>query len=228
MLKRAIAVGILSTCLGGCLSGRVADLRDVVQVSLHGGLGFSADARLGVLTQPSFGLWSTSFGVGNYSRDIGGLFFHKRISVPYSVGYLATRDRGVLSSLNSTGWDGVYQIGGLQRAFEEIDRPLSTRPPREIGREVRGRVEGGDLREGAWLPFPDSSRDAPVASSFMDWTQFEGGAQVGPFGGRAGFNPLELLDFLLGFGGIDIAGDDDGVEPDDRDGPTAYEAVSGL
>jgi hypothetical protein len=25
---------------------------------------------------------------------------------------------------------------------------------------------------------------------------------------RAGFNPLELVDFLLGFGGLDIAGDD--------------------
>jgi hypothetical protein len=35
----------------------------------------------------------------------------------------------------------------------------------------------------------------------------------GVVGGRVGFNPLELLDFLLGLGGLDIAGDDPQGQP---------------
>ena len=31
-------------------------------------------------------------------------------------------------------------------------------------------------------------------------------------GARAGFNPLEFVDFLLGFGGIDLADDDPPAE----------------
>lgn len=207
-ITRGMLLAILSGVLSGCLSGRMADLRDVAKLSVHGGLGFSVDARLGVLTQPSFGLWSTSMGVGFESRDVSGVYFFKRINFPYSIAYLRGAGRPTGSALLSTGWYANYQVRGFQRAFEEIDRPLSTRPPRELGKEIDGVRYGGTLREGAWLPLPDDAREAPLSESFMEWTQFDFGAQAGPFGGRAGANPLELVDFLLGFVGIDIASDD--------------------
>ncbi len=208
MLRKLIVLGMTGALCVSCASGRGADLRDVAKLSLHGGLGFSVDARLGVLSQPSIGLWSTSMGVGLESRDVGGVYFQKRISFPYSVSYFRDQDRPLLSSLNSTGWLASFQVRGFQRAFEEIDRPLSTRPPREFGRTIDDLTYGGEVREGAWIGVPDSARKDPLAGSFMEWTRFELGGQGGIVGGRIGFNPLEFVDLLLGFAGLDIAGDD--------------------
>jgi len=223
VLRKLIVLAMMGAVCTGCATGRIADLRDVAKLSLHAGLGFSVDARLGALSQPSIGLWSTSMGVGLESRDVGGIYFQKRVSFPYSVSYFRERKRGLLSSLNATGWHASFQVRGFQRAFEEIDRPLGTRPPREFGREIDGLLYGGQVREGAWLPIPDPSREDPVLTSFVEWTRFEFGAQGGIFGGRVGFNPIEFADFLLGFGGLDIAGDDvarsDAPEPEAGEEP---------
>jgi len=214
VIRKLLVVGMLGSLFTGCATGRVADLRDVAKLSIHGGLGFSVDARIGALTQPSFGLWSTSAGIGLESREVGGVYFQKRISFPYSVSYFRERNRPFASALNSTGWLASFQVTGFSRAFEEIDRPLGTEPPREFGKELSGRKYGGEVREGAWLGVPDSNRDDPISASFTEWTRFEFGGQVGIVGGRAGFNPIELVDFLLGFVGVDIAGDDPGSGPE--------------
>ena len=44
--------------------------------------------------------------------------------------------------------------------------------------------------------------------SFGTLTDFHVGGHAGIVGARIGFNPLEFLDFVLGFAGLDIAGDD--------------------
>jgi len=222
--RRIIAVlALVSGIVTGCTSARLADLRDVAKVSLHGGVGLSADARLGVLTQPSIGLWATSMGIGFESREVYGVFFHKRISFPYAPSYLLDRERPTLSALNSTGWSAMYQVSGFQRAFEEIDRPLSTDPPREFGKTREGRYYGGYVREGAWIPVPDAAREHPATKRFTEWTQFELGGQAGIVGGRIGFNPIELADFLLGFAGVDFAADDQPVRAEAAEEPEISE-----
>ncbi len=53
---------------------------------------------------------------------------------------------------------------------------------------------------------------------------FEAGATLGIVSARAGINPLEIIDFLLGFVGVDIAKDDpekeDGEKPTTESTPT--------
>jgi hypothetical protein len=54
------------------------------------------------------------------------------------------------------------------------------------------------------LTIPDFGRD-PSAGHY--WTNIEVSAAFG-FGARLGFNPGEMLDFLLGFAGLDLYSDD--------------------
>jgi len=53
-----------------------------------------------------------------------------------------------------------------------------------------------------------SERRRESALTFHNCTKIEGDVALGAVGVRAGINPLEILDFLLGFFGFDIAHDD--------------------
>ena len=58
-----------------------------------------------------------------------------------------------------------------------------------------------------WIPFWDPPPADNTVPNHARWTQIEVAAGLG-YGVRLGFNPGELLDFILGFFGIDIYGDD--------------------
>jgi hypothetical protein len=96
----------------------------------------------------------------------------------------------------------------LQRGFEEVDKPLQPREPREFGQVIGGRRYGGDVVGGRWLPLPSAAAQYSPWLRFDRLAQLELGAHVAIFSARVGFNPLELADFLLGFAGLDIALDD--------------------
>ena len=72
-------------------------------------------------------------------------------------------------------------------------------------------------KEGFWMNFVSDSY--PERSFFNRATDFEAGATLAVLSVRVGVNPLEILDFLLGFCGFDIARDDD-LKPQERVRPT--------
>jgi hypothetical protein len=208
-MRRAIGGMLVIVSLCACAPGRIADLQDSAKLSLGGGIGLSADASLGFVSQPSIGLFSKGAMLGFEGRNAGGVTFQERVSFPYTFA-VATRDgKSVLSALNYTGFRSAFKVAGVQRAFEEIDRPLDALPPRELGLEIEGVRYGGEVRGGRWLPIPGGvADDYSRPFSFRSLTDFHAGAHFGIVGVRAGFNPLELVDFALGFAGLDIAGDD--------------------
>ena len=59
-----------------------------------------------------------------------------------------------------------------------------------------------------WLPIPGCEDELTPLFGFQTATDLQAGAHLLLINARAGFNPLEFLDFLLGFAGIDLAGDD--------------------
>ena len=61
---------------------------------------------------------------------------------------------------------------------------------------------------GKWLPIPRSDGRGPPLTDFNNATDLQLGAHLLLVSARAGVNVLEIFDFLLGFGGLDIAGDD--------------------
>lgn len=209
---RAIAVA-LSIGLGACAPGRVADLQDIGKLSIGAGVGASVDASLGFVSQPSFGFFSETSLLGNEARQASGYVFQKRVSFPYTFVTAARDGKGLLGALNYTGFLATYKVTGFQRGFEEIDRTLDAVAPREFGLEIEGVRYGGGVVGGRWLPLPGLADDYSRIFTFHQLTNFHVGAHAGIIGARVGFNPLELFDFLLGLGGLDIAGDDPQGQP---------------
>ena len=73
-----------------------------------------------------------------------------------------------------------------------------------------------------WSQSPDPE-EAPWRRRLFRWARLhafdiEVGATVLIIGARAGFSPGEFLDFLLGWFGVDIAGDDHRLEPREKTG----------
>lgn len=73
-------------------------------------------------------------------------------------------------------------------------------------------IEGNDNKyddqtTGSWLNFKASDMDSNK-NTFNRLTDLEAGASLGVVSIRAGINPLEIVDFIFGFMGVDIAGDD--------------------
>jgi hypothetical protein len=209
----------LSLALSACAiaPGRIADLRDVGGASIGSGKGLSVDATLGALSQPSIGLYgakTVAFGVDG--REVQGYIAESRVSLPYSFLYARRNGAGFFEALNFTGWHASFAVSALQRGFEEVDKPLVPRAPREFDRVIDGRRYGGAVTGGRWLPLPSAADRYSRPLRFRDLTQLEAGAHVAIFAVRAAFNPLELADFLLGFTGVDIG----------RDDPAPFSAVS--
>lgn len=212
-MQRAIAGAVLIIAMGACAPGRFADLQDSGKLSIGGGIGASLDASIGFLSQPSLGLSSEAAMYGSEARDASGVVFQKRVSFPYTFVTAARDGKSLLGALNYTGFLSSYKVTGFQRGFEEIDRTLDAVPPREMGLEVKGVRYGGELVGGRWLPLPGVADDYSRIFSFHQLTNFHVGGHAGVVGARVGFNPLEFLDFLLGFAGVDIAGDDPNGAP---------------
>jgi len=206
-LLRPILASSLMLFLTACAPGRFADLKDTARLSIGGGLGLSLDAQLGALSHPSFGLNASEAGFGLDSRESDVCFYVARVSFPQSIAAARADGAGILEALNSTGWRVSYKVTSVQRGLEEVDTPLDRIPPAEFQQTINGHTYGGDERTGHWLPIPGPNDVGPYFT-FHSLTDFNVGGMVGPFSARVGINPLEFVDFLLGFAGLDIAGDD--------------------
>lgn len=186
--------------LAGCAPGRMADLRDSGRLSLGLGFGISADAKVGALTHPSFGILSTSAMLGFDSRDIYGEYYEARVSEPYATVWARDENEPWLSALNDSGWRAAFETRRYHEAVAAVWQPVGQSAPDVLVAEIEGTEIDGTLDDGDWV-FSE-------AANFNTLTDFQLGATLFLVSARAGVNVLEFIDFLLGFGGVDIAGDD--------------------
>ena len=190
-----------------CAPGRIADLQDSGRISVGLSLGLSVDAKAGDLTHPTVGLLASSAMVGFETRHIDGAWYEARTSDPFATYWYRRNQQPWGWALNSSGWRVMWESLGWLDAVDEIDGELDQEPLPETGSEYRGERLDGELVAGRWLPLPGPDGTPPLFR-FRTATDLQLGATLLLVGGRVGFNPLEFVDFVLGFVGLDIAGDD--------------------
>ncbi|MBS3763968.1 MAG: hypothetical protein ACLFWL_13670 [Candidatus Brocadiia bacterium] len=190
-IKKGIAVLALLLLGSGCASDRIADLKDCGRLSIGVGLGLSADVKIGDLTHPSLGLMSYTYRVGHENRDISGQWSEMEGAFPLVI---------------------VANRLGAENPFFASYIADTTRKGGAGGMEKFHRV-------GFWLPFERRKLDKGKLglSPFNTATDLQAGATLGIVSARAGINPLEIVDFLLGFVGLDIARDDEPRKKGKRD-----------
>ncbi len=211
MVRAAVLAATLLLCTA-CAPGRMADLRDAGRLSAGLAFGLSADAKLGTLTHPSLGLFSAGAQLGSDSRKVWGFYFEARTSDPYATYFSRTRGKGKVSwpdSINGSGWRATFDSETYGAALTSINDGIMQQAPQAIVEEFAGGEINGELDIGKWLPIP---RQDGLDVSFFDFnsvTDFQLGVTLLLVNARVGFNLLETADFLLGFAGLDIAGDDE-------------------
>lgn len=201
-MNSAIRAGIVlaSFLVIGCAPGRIADLRDSGRLSIGIGLGLSADAKLGDLTHPSLGLFSTAGMVGFDSRRVSGAYFDARTSEPYATWWALDGGSSLLGALNDSGWRASFETTGYGPALGPVLGPFRQGRPEDLPASANGEPLNGDLDDGTWLPLPPYT-------SYRTLTDLQLGAHLLVLGARIGINPLEIIDFAAGFVGLDPAGD---------------------
>lgn len=202
----------LAALLGAqaCAPGRLADLQDSGRLSAGLAVGLSVDAKVGDLTHPAVGVLSSAAMFGFETRHIDGFWYEARVSDPFATYWYRRDGQGWAWSLASSGWRGMWESPGYLDAIDEIDGTFDQEPLPETGSEYRGERLDGELVASLWLPLPvgEGVDEAPVLFRYRTATDLQVGATLLLVGARVGFNPLEFLDFVLGFAGFDPAGDD--------------------
>ena len=177
-LNTLLALGMIALICQGCATGRIADLRDCGKLSVGAGFGLGADVGVGALTHPSVGIVSMTKRVGLEDRFIYGQWTHAETYFPALL---------VGVAIASSPSDYAFSYGGEMSDLNGAEGKVCT-------------------KEGRWLNF--IGKTYPERSFFNKATDLEAGATLGVISARVGFNPLEFIDFLLGFVGLDVAGDD--------------------
>jgi hypothetical protein len=202
MLSRRLVFHVLLTpillILAGCVSpGRFADLRDCGEFSVGVGPGLAIDVDLGYLSHPSFGICpmaQRSRMIGTDSRNFYGRWQEGGLTFPLVL-FLALHPEG--------GWSPLVSY-------------VSNRDPGARGGKHFGEID-------FWLPpVPVTEGIRKMCKQVPFWTfhnaaDFSVGATLVAVSARAGINPLEIIDFALGFLGLDIARDDPRIEEENED-----------
>lgn len=184
------ATGLLATLVGAVLllnvgcnvaPGRMKDLADCGKASVGVGIGLEVYAKVGSLTHPSLGIGSGTFRIGHESRETTGAWSEASAVAPVTTLLGLGFSGGNPSALN---WS-----------------------------QLRGRISSDETDDnGFWLPLlmllDDDNFEDYDPLAFGEITDFEVGGTLVFVSARVGVNPLEIVDFVLGFVGLDIAGDD--------------------
>lgn len=198
----AFALSALVVVLAGCAPGRVADLQDSMSLGLGIGAGLAMDLKAGMLTHPSLGTATASAMIGSDSRDVDGSYYEVGMAEPHATFWAHRLTNGAWGpALNESGWRAAFEVHEYTVAVAAIGYPPGQDRPEIVLAEFQGEELQGTLEQAKWLPNMDEA-------NFAGATDFQMGATALILTVRAGFNPLEFFDFLLGFGGLDIAGDD--------------------
>ena len=177
--------------VAGCATGRSADLRDCGKLSVGVGLGLGADVEIGMLSHPALGLMSITRRVGFEDRTVAGVW---------------TASESYSPAINII----------MPIALDRSDYPLSSTLNHSYmrGAKFKGQDRLGRVR-GYWINTSGEDRER---SAFNRASNIEVGASLLIVSARVGINPLEIVDYILGFVGIDIAKDD--PKREDKEKPT--------
>lgn len=199
---RASFALVVMVGLVGCAPGRVADLQDSLSLGIGIGAGLGVDVKAGMFTHPALGTATASAMLGSDSREVDGAYYQVGMADPHASFWAHRLKNGNWgAALNESGWRAAFEVHRYDVAIAAIGYPPGQERPEVVLTEFEGSALDGTLEESTWLPDPDQA-------NFAGATDFEVGATALIMTVRAGANPLELVDFLLGFVGLDIAGDD--------------------
>lgn len=166
------------TLAAGCAPGRLDDMKDCGRISIGPGVGLEVHAKVGSLTQPTVGLGGASLKIGHEDRNTESSWGEFVVAWP-TIWMLEKPE-------NTNDDEGLNVSGKRGPAFHRSTLANS---------------------EYYWIPLLSADDDYdPLA--FSEITDLQVGATIICVSAHVGINPLEILDFALGFVGMDIADDD--------------------
>ena len=211
LLLLPLAVGC--TPLQRYFDARALDLADCAKANVGVGIGLTADAKATDVMAPGIGIVSYTVNFGHESRKVNGVWLENIVINTPRFAYEA-----VAREINETPAD--EELNGpmvvSQLAFRSVLLPNERwiRKDDELtveyytlfniggfGRENRATALAGLLRRTGETP-------RELEKTVWQASSFEVGATLGVIEARVGINPMEILDFLVGIFGLDLAGDD--------------------
>ena len=188
-----VSLGVLTVFLfSGCAAywaNRGKDFADIAKVGVGFGGGLGVDAQATDFVHPSIGVAAVGFCVGHESRDVSGVWMDASVFFPVAtiMGNLLGKELPEAGG----GTSAHLCVHGERRMVIEVSRYMVWKD-RYTLKEEENKPNG-----------------KPVKVSWVKRMGVEATVGVPFVMARAGANPAELLDFLLGFTTLDIAGDDD-------------------
>ena len=195
------------------IAARGLDLTDCAKGNVGVGIGLTADAKVTDVMAPGIGIVSYTANFGHESRRVNGVWLESIVINTPRFAYEAMA-RQIDATPADEVLDGTVVVSQL--AFRSVLLPNERWIRKNddltveyytlfnlagFGRENRATALAGLLRRPGETP-REVEKTAWQASSI------EVGATLGVVEARAGFNPMEVLDFLAGLVGFDPAGDD--------------------
>ena len=199
------------TTVGNYFANRGRDFGECFLVQAGFGFGLGVDVKAAGLVHADALLafyarhWSVGWVYGDprprevlawedfpFEGDRGALFFHSSLSC---VGGIAGGHScfSILPAVLS--WEDAFWLwSDIDELGEWMAERIDTWPP---GFDVEG-----------WLKDREMERRPMHRWARLHVFDVEAGVFIGVVGARAGFSPGEFVDFLLGWVGVDIAGDD--------------------
>ena len=179
------------------------DLGDCGTFGVGAGYGLDATVQAGALAEASLGIghnihyrgWNGHTGVTKWENA--------QLSWPPSL----------LMSAVEMGMGGRGCCLLPPETFYAVPDPDRMGAPRRPGNRTPAGTESKHF--GYALPLL-SEQGRERTCSFHNSTRVEAEVSLGVVSVRAGLNPLEIIDFLLGFLGFDIAGDDPPREKEEK------------
>ncbi len=180
--------------VAGCATGRTPDLRDCGKLSVGFGPGLGVDAQLGALSHPALGIGSWTRRVGWEDRYVAGLWKEGELHSPAANIAMGVVDGGPETIAGRINVSYIRFNEGVYGYHNRDALHFRKVPDYGCG--------------GYWINTFKSKKKRRNMSTFHQATNLELGASVLLISARVGVNPLEILDFILGFVGLDIAKDD--------------------
>jgi len=186
------AVGLV--WLAGCsyMSDRTRDLADVGRISIGtSSLGVGIEGKLTGFLHPSLGVASSNMKVGWDTRSCTLFWTEKETYFPFSMPMEVAEELAGANPLRAT-----FLV-------------FYAREPTSPGKDCTS------VSRLFFSPPPGSSRQNMGRSwhAIATTADFEAGFSAVLVSARVGVNLAELVDFMLGFALIDIAGDDVSAQP---------------